>query len=64
MGYLFFPLFLATQVPTLNQQIIPTSAEKEIQKILRESEPILRMADINSGAANINDLAYKHFGPL
>jgi len=54
-------------VPTLNQQIIPTNYEKEIEKILQESEPILRMARMNSGyneKIETNDSAYKHFGEL
>ena len=54
-----------SQVPTLNQQIIPTNYEKEIEKILQESEPILRMARMNSGyneKIETNDSAYKHFG--
>jgi len=51
-------------VPTLNQQIIPTNGEKEIQKILRESEPILRMTHTNSvgtSSGGQDDLAYKNF---
>lgn len=54
-------------VPTLNQQIIPRSSEKEIQKILHESEPILRMTQINpinpnSGENYRDNNAYTHYG--
>jgi len=49
-------------VPTLNQQIIPSTAEKEIKKILLESKPILRTAQINPVHGDIHNDAHKHFG--
>lgn len=53
-------------VPTLNQQIVPISVEKEIEKILRgESEPILSMSAINSNSSsdlNQNGLTPKNYG--
>ena len=52
------------QVPTLNQQIIPSTAEKEIKKILLESKPILRTAQINPVRGDIHNDAHKHFGML
>ena len=52
------------QVPTLNQQIIPSTAEKEIKKILLESKPILRTAQINPVHGDIHNDAHKHFGML
>ena len=52
------------QVPTLNQQIIPSTAEKEIKKILLESKPILRTAQINPVHGDVHNDAHKHFGML